>query len=44
VLTVERHIQKNYLYALTKEEKMFLTIHIERVRKETLNQPAVEGE
>lgn len=36
VMKVEIYIHKNYQYALTKEEKMFLAIHIERVRKETL--------
>ncbi|MDR3431648.1 MAG: transcriptional antiterminator BglG [Rouxiella aceris] len=38
VLKVEQHIQQQYAYALTKEEKMFLAIHIERVRKETRHQ------
>ena len=32
----DRHIVKNYQYQLGSEERMFLTIHIERVRKETL--------
>lgn len=31
---VEKHIKNNYNYSLSKEEKMFLTIHIERVRKQ----------
>ncbi|QCR35448.1 BglG family transcription antiterminator LicT [Nissabacter sp. SGAir0207] len=31
---VGRHMQSHYQQALTKEELMFLTIHIERVRKE----------
>ncbi|MBD8213082.1 BglG family transcription antiterminator LicT [Erwinia persicina] len=33
---IDRHVRKNYDYALGSEERMFLTIHIERVRKETL--------
>ncbi|MBK0000046.1 PRD domain-containing protein [Erwinia sp. S43] len=33
---IDRHIIKNYQYKLGSEERMFLTIHIERVRKETL--------
>lgn len=33
---IDQHIQQKYLYALSTEERMFLTIHIERVRKETL--------
>ncbi|KGT92759.1 BglG family transcription antiterminator LicT [Enterobacter cancerogenus] len=33
---IDSHIQQKYLYALSAEERMFLTIHIERVRKETL--------
>lgn len=33
---IDRHIVKNYAYTLGTEERMFLTIHIERVRKETL--------
>ncbi|KQN55747.1 BglG family transcription antiterminator LicT [Erwinia sp. Leaf53] len=33
---IDRHVMKNYDYALGSEERMFLTIHIERVRKETL--------
>ncbi|WP_045049333.1 BglG family transcription antiterminator LicT [Rouxiella chamberiensis] len=36
VQKVERHIEQQFRYVLTKEEKMFLAIHIERVRKETL--------
>ncbi|CAM3734147.1 transcription antiterminator LicT [Rouxiella silvae] len=44
VLKVEHHIQKNYHYALSKEEKMFLAIHVERVRKETLNQNNSTGD
>lgn len=34
---IDRHIMKNYQYTLGSEERMFLTIHIERVRKETLS-------
>ncbi len=37
VQKVEHHLLHTHHYALTKEEKMFLAIHIERVRKETLN-------
>lgn len=33
---IDRHVRKNYDYTLGSEERMFLTIHIERVRKETL--------
>jgi beta-glucoside operon transcriptional antiterminator len=33
---IDRHVMKNYAYTLGSEERMFLTIHIERVRKETL--------
>lgn len=33
---IDQHIQQKYLYELSSEERMFLTIHIERVRKETL--------
>lgn len=33
---IDRHVMKNYQYTLGSEERMFLTIHIERVRKETL--------
>ncbi|MTD25818.1 BglG family transcription antiterminator LicT [Erwinia sorbitola] len=33
---IDRHVMKNYNYTLGNEERMFLTIHIERVRKETL--------
>ncbi|WP_147198093.1 PRD domain-containing protein [Pantoea sp. MBD-2R] len=33
---IDRHVIKTYDYALGTEERMFLTIHIERVRKETL--------
>ncbi|BCQ34912.1 MULTISPECIES: BglG family transcription antiterminator LicT [Erwinia] len=33
---IDRHVMKNYEYTLGSEERMFLTIHIERVRKETL--------
>lgn len=33
---IDQHIQQKYLYQLSSEERMFLTIHIERVRKETL--------
>lgn len=33
---IDRHVAKNYAYSLGTEERMFLTIHIERVRKETL--------
>ncbi|MEI2264395.1 BglG family transcription antiterminator LicT [Erwinia sp. CGal63] len=33
---IDRHVMKNYAYRLGTEERMFLTIHIERVRKETL--------
>lgn len=36
VLKIDSHIQHKYRYALSAEERMFLTIHIERVRKETL--------
>lgn len=34
---IERHVQLQYQYVLSKEEKMFLTIHIERVRKDALD-------
>ncbi|NIF21252.1 BglG family transcription antiterminator LicT [Candidatus Pantoea multigeneris] len=34
---IDQHIQQKYAYALSDEERMFLTIHIERVRKETLS-------
>ncbi len=34
---IDRHMMKNYQYTLGSEERMFLTIHIERVRKETLS-------
>ncbi|WP_416410341.1 BglG family transcription antiterminator LicT [Pantoea sp. App145] len=34
-IKVDQHIQQKYQYALSNEERMFLTIHIERVRKET---------
>ncbi|EIC83824.1 BglG family transcription antiterminator LicT [Serratia sp. M24T3] len=44
VQKVEHHIQQTYGYALTKEEKMFLAIHIERVRKETLNPSRLQSE
>ncbi len=33
---IDRHVQKNWHYALGKEERMFLTIHVERVRREML--------
>ncbi len=33
---VDKHIQQKYRYALSSEERMFLTIHIERIRRETL--------
>ncbi|MGE9550104.1 BglG family transcription antiterminator LicT [Erwinia amylovora] len=33
---IDRHVYKTWSYALGAEERMFLTIHIERVRKETL--------
>ncbi len=33
---IDRHVLKTYDYAMGTEERMFLTIHIERVRKETL--------
>ncbi|WP_426818111.1 BglG family transcription antiterminator LicT [Winslowiella sp. 2C04] len=36
VQKIDRHVMKKYSYALGSEERMFLTIHIERVRKETL--------
>ena len=39
---IEQHVQRQYQCALTNEEKMFLTIHIERVRKE--NQQAIAHE
>ncbi|UQY43076.1 BglG family transcription antiterminator LicT [Mixta hanseatica] len=32
---IEQHLARQYLSALTNEEKMFLAIHIERVRKES---------
>lgn len=32
---MEQHLARQYLSALTNEEKMFLAIHIERVRKES---------
>ncbi|WP_368928435.1 BglG family transcription antiterminator LicT [Mixta calida] len=32
---VEQHLRQQYQCALSNEEKMFLTIHIERVRKES---------
>lgn len=35
-LKIDQHVQQKYLYVLSSEERMFLTIHIERVRKETL--------
>lgn len=35
-MKIDQHTQQKYHYALSAEEKMFLTIHIERVRKETL--------
>lgn len=31
---IDCHIQKEYQYVLSKEERMFLTIHIEQVRKD----------
>jgi len=33
---VDKHIQQKYRYALSNEERLFLTIHIERIRRETL--------
>ncbi len=33
---IQIHIDQHYLHILTKEELMFLTIHIERVRTETI--------
>lgn len=36
VQKIDRHVMKKYSYALGSEERMFLTIHIERIRKETL--------
>jgi len=33
--SVKNHIQLHYHYSLTKEEMLFLTIHIEHVRKES---------
>lgn len=33
---IDQHIQQKHHYTLSCEERMFLTIHIERVRKETL--------
>lgn len=33
---IQAHIEHQYQYSLTKEEMMFLTIHIERVRTELL--------
>ncbi|MBP2171557.1 beta-glucoside operon transcriptional antiterminator [Erwinia toletana] len=36
VQKIDRHVMTKYAYALGSEERMFLTIHIERVRKETL--------
>jgi len=35
-IIVDKHIQQKYRYALSSEERMFLTIHIERIRRETL--------
>ncbi|KGT88699.1 BglG family transcription antiterminator LicT [Enterobacter cancerogenus] len=35
-MKIDQHTQQKYHYALSAEERMFLTIHIERVRKETL--------
>lgn len=36
VQKIDRLVMKKYSYALGSEERMFLTIHIERIRKETL--------
>lgn len=33
---IDSHVTKTWSYTLGTEERMFLTIHIERVRKETL--------
>ncbi|MBV4366900.1 BglG family transcription antiterminator LicT [Erwinia phyllosphaerae] len=33
---IDRHVVRHYAYTLGTEERMFLTIHIERVRKEAL--------
>lgn len=41
---IDRHVVKNYAYTLGPEERMFLTIHIERVRKETLAIEELEDE
>lgn len=35
-VVVDKHIQQKYRYALSNEERLFLTIHIERIRRETL--------
>lgn len=35
---IEQHLMRQYQSALTNEEKMFLAIHIERVRKESESQ------
>lgn len=41
---IDQHIQQKYAYALSGEERMFLTIHIERVRKETLSMETEDDE
>ena len=41
---IDRHIVKNYAYRPGPEERMFLTIHIEQVRKETLAIEELEDE
>lgn len=42
---IQIHIDQHYQHILTKEELMFLTIHIERVRAETMDvEPAGEDE
>lgn len=38
---IEQHLMRQYQSALTNEEKMFLAIHIERVRKESESQQPI---
>lgn len=44
VQKIDRHMINKYKYALSNEEKMFLTIHIECVRRDALSLPDEEHE
>ncbi|WP_380178112.1 BglG family transcription antiterminator LicT [Kalamiella sp. sgz302252] len=41
---IARHVEKHYAWSLEGEEQLFLTIHIERIRNETLAPEEREGE